>query len=105
MEIFFANSKLEEICNNQKLLQKRFGQIGAKIIRRRLDDLRAVKNLEECKRLPGKYHQLVGDRTGQIAAHVEQPQRLIFRPIGTISENWQEITQVEILEIIDYHGK
>ena len=112
MKITFEDKKLEKIVNNTKSLQKTFGQIGAKIIRRRLDDLLAVKTLEDTKHLPGKYHELKENRKGQIAAHLEEPNRLIFvpdyDPIPTNengSMNWKAVNNIRIIEITNYHGK
>ena len=45
----------------------------------------------------GRCHQLTGDRAGQYAMDLEQPQRLIFIPIAG------EIQIVEVQEITDYH--
>lgn len=112
MDITFDDRKLEKIMNNQKSLQKTYGQIGAKIIRKRLDDMKAALNLSYVKFLPGKYHELKEDRKGQLAVHVEEPKRLVFRPNHNplpINEDggliWELVTSISIIEIIDYHGK
>lgn len=98
--------------NDQKLLQKEYGHLGAKIIRRRLDDLRAASTLEDMRLLPGKYHELKENRKGQIAVHVEEPKRLIFipdhEPVPLTSNgaiNWKEVRSIKVLEIVNYHGK
>ncbi len=112
MDIAFDDRKLAKIMNSQKNLQKTYGQIGSKIIRKRLDDIRAAQNLSHLKFLPGKCHELKEDRKGQIAVHVEEPKRLVFRPNHDplpINDNggliWESVTSISIIEIIDYHGK
>lgn len=112
MDIIFSNKKLEKTINDAKSLQKMFGQIGAKVIRRRLDDLFAIECLEEVRLLPGKYHELTADRKGQFAVHVHEPYRLIFEPVCDpmpVDEHgrldWKKISCVKIIEIINYHGK
>jgi proteic killer suppression protein len=108
----FDNKKLEKTINDARSLQKAYGQIGAKFIRKRLDDLTAARTMEDVRLLPGKYHELKEDRKGQISVHVHEPYRLIFEPVCDplpISEegvlDWKQITCVKIIEIINYHGK
>lgn len=112
MKITFENKKIENLVNDSKTLQKKYGQIGAKIIHRRLDDLRAANTLQDTRHLPGKYHELKDNRKRQIAAHLEEPYRLIFVPDHDpvpLTENnsmdWKVINSIKIIEIINYHGK
>jgi len=112
MKIDFEDRKLEKLANDFKLLQRTYGAIGAKIIRRRLDDLDAANVLEDMRNLPGKCHELREDRKGQLAVHVEEPDRLIFipdhNPVPTTdndSMDWKAITDIKIIEITNYHGK
>ena len=112
MKINFENKKLETVCNNEKLLIKEYGKINGKKIKRRLDDLSAANNLEEVRNLPGKCHELIGGRKGQLSIHVEEPHRLIFKPnhapeatTNSGSLNWKTVTNITIIEITNYHGK
>jgi len=112
VDISFSDNKFEKLANDQRLLQKAYGQIGANFIKKRLDDLRAAKTLEDCKKLPGKYHELTENRKGQLATHVEQPNRLIFKPTNDpipLNDNggldWSKVTSIEIIEVTNYHGK
>jgi len=110
MEITFSNKKLEDLANDYKKCQKKFGQIRAKLYNKRLGDLRNADTLEMVRNLPGNYHELVGDRKGQWACDLDQPYRLVFEPhespIPTDEYGkyiWFEIKSVEVIEIIDYH--
>lgn len=110
MEILFDDKRLNKIVNDMKSLRKAYGQINAKLIRRRLDDLRAAKTLEDVKHLPGKYHELGENRKGQFGVHIEEPYRLIFAPNQNplpVKENgalcWSSITCIRVIEITDYH--
>jgi len=112
MKINFENKKLETICNNERLLVKEYGKKNGKKIKRRLDDLSAANNLEEVRNLPGNCHELIGSRKGQLSVHLEEPLCLIFRPnhpTETITSNgslnWKTVTNITIIEIINYHGK
>ena len=110
MDISFANEKLKKECLDFKASSKAHGAVCAKKIRQRLDDMRAAATLEVCRTLPGRYHELKGDRKWQIAADVEHPKRLIFEPAHDpmpVKEDkgldWSKVTAVTVLEIEDYH--
>ena len=80
MDITFKSGKFQRECNKHNLLQRRHGQRRAKRIRQRLDDLRAANTLEDMRRLPGRCHELRGDRSGQLSLDLDHPYRLIFEP-------------------------
>jgi len=57
-----------------------------------------------------RYHELLHDRKGQLAADLDHPYRLIFRPFDQpppVDENgrliWDKIQSITILAIEDYH--
>jgi len=109
--IQFQDPKFRDECNNQKLLIRRQGNVRAKKVRQRLDDLRAVDTLSVMKFLPGRCHELSGDRRGQLSLDLEHPWRLIFVPADdppSLKEDggidWQNVRVVEILGIEDTHG-
>lgn len=110
MKITFATKKLEKLANDFKKCQKELGKNCAELYTTRLSDLLTADTLEDVRHLPGRYHELTGNRKGQWACSLEQPYRLIFRPHeDPIPQNtdgkylWVEILGVEIIEIIDYH--
>ncbi len=110
MDIIFEKDKFEKECNNQKLLIKKYGERKAKIIRRRLDDLASADNLEVMRFLPGRSHELKGDRKGQISIDLEHPYRLIFipanDPVPLKSDGgleWKQVTIIKILGVVDTH--
>jgi proteic killer suppression protein len=75
----------------------------------RLADLRAAATLAEFRRLPGRCHELDGDRRGQLALELEGGKRLIFSPTGSDVQrangglDWDLVTEVRVIEVIDYH--
>ena len=110
MEITFDNKKLEKLANDYRKCQKVMGQQRAKLYNIRLGDLAKAETLGDVRNLPGKYHELKGDRKGQWACDLDQPYRLILEahehPIPTDAAGkyiWFEIKGVEIIEITDYH--
>ena len=112
VNITFQNKKLEDEANNDKKCIKELGKIRAKLYKLRLSQLSAAETLEDVRFLPGNYHELTGNRKGQWACDLNQPYRLIFEPHEDpipIDQSgkylWIEIKGVEIVEIINYHGK
>lgn len=110
MEISFADKKLEKLANDDKKLVKEYGKDQAKKITTRLAQLRAATTLEDVRNLPGRYHELTGDRKGQWGCDLIHPYRLVFTPQeNPIPANehgqyiWSQIIGVEIIEVVDYH--
>lgn len=111
MDISFKNNKLRNYANNDKQGIKKLGALLHKKYKKRLDQLRNSKTLEDVRHQPGRFHELVQNRKGQWACDLSHPYRLIFKPqeepIPCNTDGryiWQEILGVEILEIIDYHN-
>lgn len=111
MEISFKTGRLAKECNDFPASRKAHGEQRAKIIRRRLDALRAAVTLEDLRNTPGRLHELTGDRKGQLSLDLDGPYRLILTPnhdpvpsrtAGGI--DWTQITAITILGIEDTHG-
>lgn len=111
MDILFATDRLRQECNDPKRLQRAHGAARAKLIARRLANLRAADTLADMRHLPGRCHELREDRRGQLALSLDGPYRLIFEPAyepvprltgGNL--DWAGVTAVRILEVVDYHG-
>ncbi|NJO51352.1 MAG: killer suppression protein [Leptolyngbyaceae cyanobacterium RM2_2_4] len=110
MDIVSKSSKFASECNNQRLLEKRHGKDRAKRIKRRLDDLRAADVLDDMRSVPGRCHELLHDRAGQLSLDLDHPYRLIFEPadepIPTKLDgglDWTKVTAVRILGVEDTH--
>jgi hypothetical protein len=75
----------------------------------RLSQLEAQPNLALLRQGPGRCHELSGNRLGELAIDLKHPLRLIIRPVEPIPRlpdgglDWQWVTSVEIVEVIDYH--
>lgn len=112
MEVTFANAKLEKLCNSEKNLRKKFGPQMVRKIQRRLTDLSAAANLAVMRTLPGNCHDLRENWSGHFALDLEQPDRLVCRPINDplpINDSgqldWGKVTKIEVVWIGDYHKK
>ncbi|WP_454561291.1 hypothetical protein [Mycobacterium haemophilum] len=75
----------------------------------RLTDLLAAPTLDEFHRLPGRCHELDGNRRGQLALELDGGKRLIFSPNGSNIHRadggleWGLVESVCVLEVVDYH--
>jgi proteic killer suppression protein len=111
MDILFGSTKLEKECNSDTLLVRRYGAQSAKLIRRRLDELRAAESLDIISRLPqARCHELKGDRARQLSVDLKHPYRLVFEPAQAPAPqkeagglDWSKVTAVRVLGVEDTH--
>lgn len=110
MEVSFASRKLQKVCESEKALRRAYGNDGAKKVMSRVSDLRAVATLEDMRNLPGRCHELAGDRAGQLAIELARGRRLVIAPTNGWPSGkaggahvWGKIDAVQVLEIADYH--
>lgn len=101
---------MRQECNETRRLQRVHGPQRAALIRRRLEQLAAVECLEHARTLPGRLHELKGDRAGELALRLDGGWRLIFEPAEDPPPtkpdgglDWSAVTAVRILEVVDYH--
>lgn len=94
-------------------MRRKLGDRQAKLLTRRLVELRAARSLSDMSRLPGpRCHPLSGNRKGQLSVDLDHPNRLIFvpdqDPVPTKPDgglDWSRITTILIIEIADTHSK
>lgn len=110
MEVLFADAKLRASLTGQRELARRWGPEGAKKITLRLQQLAATPTLDHMRALPGRCHELSGDRRGSLAVDVHQGFRLVFRPSDDPPPaktdgglDWTAVGSVIVTEIVDYH--
>ena len=110
MEILFPIGDDPDDWNLMKRLVRRHNTQRAKLIRRRLDDLRAAKTLEIMRSLPGRCHELKGDRVGELSLDLDGPYRLLFRPShnpvpakpdGRL--DWSLVAAIIVVGVVDTH--
>jgi plasmid maintenance system killer protein len=111
VDIAFKNEGLRALCNESRKASKKLGDLCAKKLRTRSDDLRDCRRLEDMRNLPGRCHELVGDLAGFLAVDLHGGMRLIFEPAhdprpekGDGGLDWREVTAIRIVDIKDYHG-
>ena len=111
MEIIFRARKLAKIFNSTSTLRKRYGDLVAQAIMRRLAVLKNARALSLVPTTkPERRHQLTGKRRGQYAVDLIHPYRLVFKPThepiprrenGAIDTD--QVTAITIIEVVDYH--
>jgi proteic killer suppression protein len=110
VKITFKNKKLEKLVKNNRKMVKELGSLRTTILKKRITQLEDAATLEDIRNLPGNYHELKKNRKGQWSCDLDQPYRLIFtphkNPIPTNEDGqyiWIEISELEVIEIINYH--
>jgi plasmid maintenance system killer protein len=110
VDILFESANAAEQYNDDKRLVRSNNVQRAKLIRRRLDELRAAPTLETMRNLPGRCHELRGNRALQLSIDLDGPYRLIFYPAHNPvpvkpdgGMDWNKVTAVTIKEVRDTH--
>jgi plasmid maintenance system killer protein len=110
MEILFPQDDEPGEWNDLKRLVRRHNHQRARLIRRRLDDMKAAATLGVMRSLPGRCHELKGDRKGQLSIDLDGPYRLLFMPSDQPPPSkpdggldWTQVTSVIVLGVVDTH--
>jgi proteic killer suppression protein len=108
MKITFANSKLQNLCEEENLAKRKLGANCAKKLMSRLADIAAVTYVTQL--VTGRPHPLKGNRLGEFAVDLEGGKRLVFKPDNDPtpltedgSIDWSQVTAICIVFIGDYH--
>ena len=104
MHLIYKTNSLEKECTDFNRATKSYGLNCAKILHRRIRELKASESLEEMIAFKiGRCHALKGDLSGKYALDLEHPYRLIVESTGDLTETFG-IRIVKLLEVTDYHG-
>jgi plasmid maintenance system killer protein len=110
VDILFESDNAAQEFNDTKRLVRSHNVQRAKLIRRRLDDLRAAPTLETMRNLPGRCHELKGNRALQLSIDLDGPYRLILYPAHNPvplktdgGMDWSKVTAVTIKEVTNTH--
>lgn len=110
VEIYFTNQKLKKLLDSASAMKKQLGEQPAKRLQQRLGEIEAVDCASELFELPGRWHPLTSNRSGQLSGDLKHPQRLILEPVDPSSVkkedggvNWDKVTEVVVVAIVDTH--
>lgn len=110
MDIIYHSNKLKKQLTDLKELGKAYGQLARKINQRH-EELKAADNLAVMRLFPAACcHELKGNCKGSLAVKVSGNYRLLFQvshdPIPEKEDgglDWEAVTAIKIIEIVDYH--
>jgi proteic killer suppression protein len=109
MRIVFRDERQKRLFESSSGLRAKYGDQLAKRIMQRLAEVEAASCLADLRQAPGKWHELKGDRKGQLACRLTGNQRLIFSPTSppgtdnTTGLDWKAVEELTVVEVIDYH--
>ena len=108
--MLFATGKLHRQLNSTAKARQAHGDLMAKKIGLRLQQMQAARSLADLRNLPGRWHELTGDLKGSLACDLVHPHRMIFRPTADPPPrrldrglDWSAVDSVTISDITDYH--
>lgn len=104
LKIEFRDKELEHCATDEAYAIRRMGKKRAICYRNRIFSLISAENFADLLHYPGRFHELVGNQKGQWACDLDQPYRLIIwgaEPDKAVI--WAEVTEAEVIEIVDYH--
>ena len=108
MDIEFATSEIQALCEKKRLMTKTLGDACARKLRTRIADLAAAATVTDL--VAGRPHPLKGNRLGQFAVDLHGGKRLVFEvtndPVPQTQDGavaWGQVTKVKIVFIGDYH--
>jgi plasmid maintenance system killer protein len=111
MLLTFKTNKLRKECSSEQEMRRKYGDKLARKLMQRLMELRAADCLAIISNLPpARCHELKGNYKGHFSVDLEQPMRLIFRPVneplpvtpdGSIDKGL--VTEIEVVAIEDTH--
>lgn len=109
MRIFFKTAKFEKVCINAKKARKEYGPRGGDLLLLRLQQLAAASRLSDMRHMPGRCHELTGDRAGVLSIDLVHPLRLLFEPEAPrpVKDDggldWTKVEGVVICRVEDTH--
>jgi toxin HigB-1 len=108
MDISFGDDKIQKLCEQSALAQRKLGAVGARKLRARMADLMAASSVRELT--TGRPHPLQGDRAGEFALDLDGGRRLVFKsnndPIPRKEDggiDWSNVTKICVTYVGDYH--
>lgn len=111
MEITFAKSKLQKLCNSALKLRGEYGPRMAGLIQQRLAELADAETLDEMRHIVGaRCHELTENFKGYLAVDLVHPDRLVFEPADEPVPrkddgglDWTRVKHIQIFGIGNYH--
>jgi plasmid maintenance system killer protein len=107
MYITFRDERQRCNFENIKWLTKRYGEQNARLLVRRLQELKASENLEQLMQSGiGRIERLKGNLKGKLSMRIDGKLRLLFEPVfeeGQETLSAARIDKIRIMSVVDYH--
>lgn len=110
MRVHFSSDRLQRLCESQKELRRKYGALGEKRIRERIDDLMDAPHAAALATFAGHFEVLQHDLKGSMSVRVHDGYRIVFRPYDDPPPtkpdgglDLQAITSIVIESVKDYH--
>ena len=105
MKINVPDRKLEKILMSEKNIKKEYNVLSQRIMMR-INTLQTAENLSMVPTdKPERCHLLEGNYEGCYAVCIDAKWRIIIKPMGyEMPYDKSKITEVDIIEITDYHN-
>ena len=111
IDISWSDRKLQKSCSSDKDGTPTFGADQWKVLKRRILSLEVAPTLADMYGVPGRFHELSEDRSGQFSLDLRGSYRLIFEPdhepVPLLDDGGIDrtlVTKIVITEVVDYHG-
>jgi plasmid maintenance system killer protein len=103
LKIKYSSNKLKKILENPRMIKKYYPN-EFNNIQIRMTELHAASRLSLIShKPPPRRHKLTGIYDGHWAVAVSKNLRIVFRPIDEKLSDPEDITEIIIVDIIDYH--
>lgn len=108
MEVFFADRRVAGVCSSMKTMRRKYGEVRAKRLAVRLQQLRLAPTLADITEVTGCCHELTGNLRGQLAVDLDGPYRLLFSALDECGRrrgpgDWSTVLAIVVEGIDDYH--
>lgn len=104
MELSFKDKKLKKLYEDGVALKRKYGDLQARKIVQRINELLSAENLFDISKLPQvRLHLLKSEFKKCFALDIKHPFRVIITYLNGDPSDLKSINRVMIIEIIDYH--
>lgn len=111
MDIVFKSDRLRRDCTEDRWMQRAWGAERTSVLRRRLDQLHAAKNLEHFRAaMHPRCHELKANRAGLLSIDLDGGHRLLIQPAASPRPlrpdgglDWNRVTAIRVMAVEDTH--
>ena len=100
MDVEFQKDQDKKMYENYKKLFRKYGKPRGEIIIKRINELKAAKDLNDISLLPqARFHALMGNYKECYSVDLKHPYRLIFNPVNGDVSDLRTVTEINIRQL------